>query len=198
MKKYLPLMVISSLVGCSSAPIALPKNVSTVPTGTGQSTYIDKIDHSFSTSKSISFSNIKVCAASVFTNDSVSLKDAAGSFVGAYSGQYYEKSNSQQISAGNVFKLIDEQSNTIIVTGNMKTKPQQGGLIVDYIKYDAKISLINSNVQLVFQNIQAAQQNTGGSSNNGFRSIGTWSGARAPAAIETIDNLATSFKNCLN
>ncbi len=71
-------------------------------------------------------------------------------------------------------------------------------MIVDYIKYDAKISLIENKVQVQFQNIQAAQQNTGGSTNNGYRPIGTWSGARAPAAIETIDNLATSFKNCLN
>lgn len=198
MKKYLLIIGFGALVGCSSAPVTLPSNVSTIPTGVGQSTYIDKINYSFITQKPVSFSTVKVCAASTFTNDGVSLQDSAGSFVGAYSGQYYEKSNSQQISGGNVFKLIDDQSNTIIATGNKKTKAQQGGLIVDYIKYDAKISLIENKVQVQFQNIQAAQQNTGGSTNNGYRPIGTWSGARAPAAIETIDNLATSFKNCLN
>lgn len=199
MKRLLMIGVVGfSLVGCSSTPIALPGNVTTVPSGMGQSTYIDKVDHSFIPSKVVSFSNLKVCAASTFTNDSITLKDNAGSFVGAYTGRYYQQNNNQQISGGNVFKLIDEQSNTIITTGNKKTKPQHGGLIIDYIKYDAKISLNNNHIQLVFQNIQAAQQSTGTLSNDGFRSVGTWAGARAPAAIETIDGLAATFKNCLN
>lgn len=186
------------LVGCSQKPIALPNNVSTIPSGMGESTYIDKVDHSFKTVKAVNFSNVKVCAATTFINDSVLLKDNAGSFVGGYSGRYYQQNNSQQISGANVFKLVDEQSNTLIVSGNKKTRPQQGGLIVDFIKYDAKISLENNGVELIFQNIQAAQQSTGSTSNDGFRSIGTWSGARAPAALETIDNIALSFKNCLN
>lgn len=194
---YFSLMALI-LGGCSSAPIALPSNVTTVPTGMGQSTYIDKIDHSFIPQKTVSFGAVKVCAASTFTNDSVVLKDNAGSFVGAYTGRYYQQSNSQQISGGNVFKLVDDQTNTLIATGNKKSKPQQGGLIVDYIKYDAKIVLANNHVQLVFQNIQAAQQSTGSSANDGFRQIGTWSGARAPAALETIHSIASNFKNCLN
>ena len=199
MKKFLLIGLVGILLGgCSSAPIVLPSNVTSVPSGMGQSTYIDKVDHSFIPAKAVSFSNVKVCAATTFTNDSITLKDNAGSFVGAYTGNYYQRNNSQQVNGGNIFKLIDEQSNTIIATGNKKSKPQQGGLIVDYIKYDAKVSLNNNHIQLQFQNIQAAQQSTGASSNDGFRPIGTWAGARAPAAIETINALAASFKNCLN
>lgn len=199
MKRILTIGLIGLfLVGCSAAPIALPSNVATVSSGMGKSTYIDKVDHSFIPSKIINFSNLKVCAASTFTNDGVILKDNAGSFVGAYTGRYYQQNNNQQISGGNVFKLIDEQSNTLVVTGSKKTRPQQGGLVVDYIKYDAKISLSNNSIQLQFQNIQAAQQSTGTLSNDGFRPVGTWAGARAPAAIETINSLAVSFKNCLN
>ncbi|MEG2263281.1 MAG: hypothetical protein RSA22_05660 [Acinetobacter sp.] len=198
MKKLILAGLTGVLAGCSSAPIQLPSNVKTMPSGMGQSTYIDKIDHSFTPSKNVTFSNLKICAASAFVNDAVTLKDNAGSFVGAYTGRYYQQNNKQQVSGGDVFKLIDEQDNTLIATGNKKTKAQQGGLVTDFIKYDAKISLSNNRVQLQFQNIQAAQQSTGSSSNDGFRPIGTWAGARAPAAIETINNLAVDFKNCVD
>lgn len=198
MKKIVLFLGVGIFVGCSSTPIQLPSNVKTIPSGMGQSTYIDKVDHSFIPSKTVTFSNLKICAASAFANDGITLKDNSGSFVGAYTGRYYQQNNKQQINGGDVFKLIDEQSNTFIATGNKKTRPQQGGLIVDFIKYDAKVSLSNNHVQLQFQNIQAAQQSTGSSSNDGFRPVGTWAGARAPAAIETINNLAVSFKNCVN
>lgn len=197
-KPLIAIFSVFALVGCSSAPIQLPSNVSTIPSGMGQSTYIDKINHSFIPEKTIGFSQVKVCAASTFTNDSVTLKDNAGSFIGAYTGNYYQNHNTQQVSGGNVFKLIDDASQTLVATGNKKTKAQQAGLIFDFIKYDAKISLVNNNVQLEFQNIQAAQQSTGSAANDGFRPIGTWSGARAPAAIETINAVASTFKNCLN
>ena len=61
--------------GCSSTPIALPNNVSTIPSGMGQSTLIDRVGYAFSPSKTVKFSDLKVCAASVFTNDGVLLKD---------------------------------------------------------------------------------------------------------------------------
>ncbi|RZG63973.1 hypothetical protein EXE25_18105 [Acinetobacter bouvetii] len=200
MKKIVLSLVVTGVLlsGCSMAPIQLPSNVKTIPSGMGESTYIDRIDHSFIPSKVINFSNLKVCAATTFQNESITIRDSAGSFVGAYSGNYYQQNNKQQINGGDVFKLIDEQTNTIVITGNKKTKPQHGGLIIDFIKYDAKISLNNNRVQLLFQNIQAAQQSTGSLSNDGFRPIGTWSGARAPAAIETIEQLAVSFRNCLD
>lgn len=199
MKKIITLGLVGFVLsGCSQAPINLPSNVVTIPTGMGKSTYIDKVDYSFIPKEIVSFNQIKTCAATTFTNDSVIVKDNAGSFVGAYTGLYYQKHNSQQLSGGNIFKLVDDQANTLVATGNKKGKPQQGGLIVDYIKYDAKVSLNNNRIEFVFQNIQAAQQNTGTSANDGFRQIGTWSGARAPAALETLDSLVTTFKNCLN
>ncbi|WP_228711921.1 hypothetical protein [Acinetobacter sp. FDAARGOS_541] len=42
-----------------------------------------------------------------------------------------------------------------------------------------------------------AQQNTGTSSNNGFRQVGTWAGARAPGVIEALDGVAHKYQNCV-
>lgn len=197
MKKLILVGVFGALLGgCSSTPISLPENISTTPTGMGQSTYIDKINHSFATANPASFEKLKLCAVETFSNESILLQDSAGSFVGAYTGNYYNRANSQQIQGGNIFKYEDKGSLTFVATGNTKTKPQQGGVIVDFVKYDAKVSIKNNTVELVFQNINAAQQNTGAASNSGYRQVGTWSGARAPGVISAIDTLAVKFKNC--
>ncbi|MCG2574229.1 hypothetical protein LVY74_11775 [Acinetobacter sp. ME22] len=186
------------LTGCSMSPITLPSNVSTVPTGMGQSTYIDHVNYSFIPSKIVSFDNVKACAVTVFTNDGVMLMDNAGSFFGAYTGNYYQKQNSQYINGGNVFKYVDDKNNILIATGNKKTRPQQAGLVTDIVKYDAKVVLKNNQIELIFQNIGAAQESTGSIKNSGFRQIGTWSGARAPAALDTLQMLSNGFKDCLN
>ncbi|MCH7357267.1 hypothetical protein MMP61_17110 [Acinetobacter sp. NIPH 1958] len=198
MKKIVLLSFIIGLVGCSSNPIDLPSNIKTIPTGMGNSTYIDEIDKSFQLSTDVSFEKIKACSVDVITNDSVVLRDSAGSFVGVYTGNYYQNKNSSVVQGGNLFKYVDDSGKSLVASGRIKTNPQQGGLIVDIVQYDAKISLNKNNINLKFQNIKAAQENTGGTSNVGFRNIGTWSGARAPAAISAIDQVATKFKNCVN
>lgn len=86
----------------------------------------------------------------------------------------------------------------MILSGRAKTKHQQGGLVVDIIQYDVKLISNPDSIKMIFMNIKAAQENTGVITNTGFRSIGTWSGARAPAAIETLDRLADKFKRCID
>lgn len=198
MKKIVLLGFLIGFVGCSSSPIDLPSNIKTVPTGMGNSTYIDEIDKSFQLEKEIDFDKLKSCSVDVFANESVLLRDSAGSFVGAYTGNYYQNNNSSVIQGGNLFKYVDEKGKALVVNGRIKTKPQQGGLIVDIIQYEVKLALNTNRIKIVFQNIKAAQENTGGTSNMGFRNIGTWSGARAPAAIEAIDQISERYKKCIN
>lgn len=188
-----------SLVGCAQGPIQLPQNVKTIPmVGMQNQTQIDKIDESFKPNKDVTFEKIKLCSAQVFQNNSVTLNDNVGSFVGSYTGHFYEKSNNQTINPTNLFKYVDEKSNILIISGNTKTKAQQAGLITDIIQYDAKIEKDSNEIKFTFQNILKAQQSTGVVQNSGFGPIGTWSGARAPAVIESLDLLANKYKNCVN
>ncbi|MBF7694153.1 hypothetical protein [Acinetobacter pollinis] len=189
----------SFLVGCAQGPIQLPQNVRTIPmNGFPNQTQIDTVDESFKPNKEVTFDNIKLCAAQVFQNNSVSLNDTAGSFFGSYTGNYYEKNNSQTINSANLFKYIDEKNKIVIVTGNTKTKAQQAGLITDIVQYDVKLEDKSNEIKFTFQNILRAQQNTGALQNSGFSSIGTWSGARAPGVIESLNTLASKYKNCIN
>ena len=90
MKKIILLGVLVVITGCSSNPIELPNTIKTVPTGMGNSTYIEQIDKSFQVEKDLTFQKIKACSADVFVNDSVVLRDSSGSFVGVYTGNYYQ------------------------------------------------------------------------------------------------------------
>lgn len=192
-------MSVLALVGCVQAPIQLPSNVSTVSMQTGgKQTQIDKIDESFISEKPLAFSKIKFCGIDSFSNNSVTLQDTAGSFVGQYTGNYYQKNNNQVVGGGSSIKYLDENNKIIVFTGNIRTKPQMGGFVVDIIQYDAKIWDEGGKTKLVFQNILRAQKNSGSVSNDGFNPVGTWGGARAPVVVDTIHQLAEKFKVCVN
>jgi hypothetical protein len=180
------------LTGCVSTPY-LPANVSTTA---GGSTHINKMDYSYTPSTIVSFETLKVCAATVFRNDDFLLKDDARKSSEDFKYDY-SQSHSFHVGGGNIFKLIDEKSNTIIASGNTRAK-SQWGIINDIIKYDAKITLSHNRVGLIFQNLQYAQENTGDFPNPGFKPISTWSSSRASVAVGSIEHLVSDFKQCVN
>lgn len=196
-------LMISSLtllfVGCSNTPLELPSNVTTmVGDGSGQATYVNKVDNSFDLSQSIDFEKIKLCAVDNMHNNNITLHDESGSFIGSYSGKYYQKNNNQNIQGGDLIKYMDEKSKVLVVSANTLTKAQQGGLVVDIVQYDAKITLKPNRVELIFQNINRAQKTTGVVSNQGFNKVGTWSGARVHGVLEALDKVSANFTSCVN
>ncbi|MHA3097749.1 hypothetical protein [Acinetobacter brisouii] len=200
MKKIiLGTLVSIALVGCVQAPIQLPSNVSTISMQTGgKQTQIDKIDESFISNRPVDFDKLKICGVDTFSNNTVTLNDTSGSFVGAYTGIYYQKNNTQVVNGSNSIKYIDDKNHMVVFTGNVRTKPQVGGFVIDIIQYDVKIWDEQGKTRLVFQNILRAQKDSGAVANNGFNPIGTWSGSRAPVAIEALHGLAEKFKSCVN
>lgn len=196
MKKIaLTLGLTSILTGCVQAPIQLPSNVTTVNMkATGKQTQIDKVDGSFSVSKDVTFKNLSLCAAEVFPNNGQTLTDSNGSFFGAYSGNFYQKNNSQQVAANERVKYSDESTKTLIIHGTAETKP---AMVVDLIQYDVKIQGTQDEIKLVFQNILRAQKNTGGVVNDGFNPVGTWVGARSESVIAVLNGLANKYKSCI-
>lgn len=183
------------LVGCVQAPIELPNNVKTVSMGlSGKQTQIDTVDGSFAVSDEVPFNKISLCAVDVFQNNGVTLSDNANSFFGAYTGNYYQKNNSQQVASGERLKYSDEKTKTLVVHGNVETKPS---LVINIIQYDAKIQATPNQVKLTYQNILRAQKNTGVLANDGFSPVGTWAGAKAPTVIDLLNKLSAKYKSCI-
>lgn len=185
---------ILGLAGCSTAPIVLPPNVTTMQ-GAYNASYLDKVDESYQPDKSIEFDKMKLCIAENVINNDVTLRDSAGSFVGSYTGHYYENGKTQNVSGRQTFKYIDDKNNLLIANGTTQTTSY---LITDIIKYDLKAGTSPDKVSLIFSNITRAQQNTGAATNTGFQQAGAWYGARTETIIGALHNVAVKLKDCLS
>lgn len=187
-------------MGCSTTnPLPLPSNITTVPfqVGSKEIQLIDTLNDSFVPSSSTTFDKLNLCAVEIFKNQNVTLKDSVGSFIGASTGNYYQKSNIQNIPAQGKSLYSSKESQVILVTGNFKPKSSDLGLIQYIAQYDVKIELKHNLVKLKYSNILRAQENTGGLDNNGFQPLGTWNGRAAPMIVNGINDLTVKYKLCV-
>lgn len=195
MKKLIILVLVLS--GCATEVI-LPANVKTTK-GSYNGDYIDSIDFSFNTDKSPTFSQAKLCVAENISNNDITLRDSADSYVGAYTGTYYQNTNTQNIQGKQTFKYVDEDLSTIIANGTVSTnKDGVFAFIKDIIRYEVKLSTKDKEkVSLEFKNITRAQESTGSVTNNGFTPVGVWAGAGTMSTYSALENSANKLKNCL-
>ncbi|AMP03756.1 hypothetical protein [Collimonas pratensis] len=195
-KKLLAIFALGILSGCASQ-VPLPSNVAVTQSGSNGS-YIDKVDFSYDAQGTPDFSKLKLCVAENVTNNDVSLRDASGSFVGAYTKNYYQTNHMQTVSGKNVFKYLDENSSTLIANGTTVSVTQSLIPIKDFVKYEAKSAVANNKITLVFFNITRAQQDTGAATNDGFNPVGVWPGARSQDVYASLETVAHKIKTCLN
>lgn len=195
MRKFLILASIIILVSCASK-VPLPENVVTIQSGSAY--YLDRIDFSNDNNySSAEFATLKLCVAEIIANEDVILKDAAGSWVGPYTGNYYRNDNKQVVSGRGIFKYVDDKSTTLIANGT--TSYSSGGLIPikKFVKFNLKASSKATGYSIVFSNITRAQQSTGTLSNDGFNKVGVWSGADADGVYSQLQNVAKNIHACL-
>lgn len=174
----------------------VPENVTTKP-GPRHGSYADTVDFSYQAVQAVDFAKAKLCVAENVTNDAVSLQDAAGSFVGPATGNYYRNSNSQTVQGGAVFKYVDDATSVLIATGTADAGTSSLGLVHDLLKFDLKVGTAGNTITVRFSNILRAQQNTGSLANDGFQPIGTWKGSRFQRAYESLEGLAGKIRQCM-
>lgn len=187
-------VAVVGLTACATS-VDLPERVQTVP-GTSGGRYIERIDFSYTPAQPRSFSQLKLCIAEHVHDKGATLRDSAGSFVGAATGTYYQIQRNQAVSGGPVFKYIDEGSTTLVASGLTRTA-SSAGLVVDLVRFDLKAATGPQGLTLVFSQIARAQENTGGMANDGFGPVGAWPGARAPEVYTALEQLAGRLKACL-
>lgn len=195
------ILLISSLLigisGCASQ-VSLPNNASITTTDSLGSAYIDKIDFSYISRGTHKFSKAKLCVAKNLTNNTVMLQDSSGSFVGAYTGRYYETNKTQSVTGGDIFKYSDDETSTLLAVGTTSFVGDALGIIKEFVKFEVELAIKDKNVTLIFSNITRAQQDTGTLGNNGFNPVGVWYGAKAPDVYASIELVANNIKTCIN
>jgi hypothetical protein len=173
-----------------AAAAKLPANVTTA------GRYLDTVDLSYATPSTVPFSKLKLCVAEAVSNDAVTLRDSAGSFVGAATGRYYETNNQHEVSGGNVFKYLDDDLGVLIAGGVADGGSDALHLIKHVVKFELRAGVKPDGISLVFSHISSAQQDTGSMANVGFTPVGTWWGAGTAKAITGIEAVGARIKTC--
>lgn len=136
--------------------------------------------------------SIATCAALEITNKSVSLSDGSKSFIGAYSGNYYNIGNNISVAGGETIQHADQ--NSVVVTGIGQYSTT---FVNRYVRYTALIKKDGNDIRYVFNRIEQAQQDTGAISNPGFYEVGTWNMADPDKVLAFLDSEVDKVQKCL-
>ena len=195
--KYLLLSAISAAIlsGCATtAPSDLPSNITTKPVNAGQA--VDNIRFEYTAKQPIDFSYVKLCVAQNIKYDSVRLSDSSASFVGSYTGNYYNIAKSTTEQARDSIILVDDSKGFIIARGT--TQPFSANLGVSRIaRFIISIETDGNKLSMLLDNVEQAQLNTGAAQNSGFSTVGTWFGSGFDYAYSAITATKDSLTSCL-
>ncbi|MBN3344976.1 hypothetical protein H5A44_21460 [Pectobacterium brasiliense] len=162
----------------------------------GQAEYIENYTKKFDRTV-YSIEKLKICTLRNVTNRDVRLSDTSNSFVGAYTGNYYNINSSSNISGGDVLSLSDD--NGLVVNGTTSYIFDAGIISVKrFVRFTLDIVNKDKITEYTFSNIQFAQAETGTLPNDGFNDIGTWKMASPAQSILSLSNIAKNINDCAN
>ncbi|RKS87412.1 hypothetical protein DES39_0639 [Orbus hercynius] len=140
--------------------------------------------------------NVKICLASNISNATVTLNDNTGSYFGAYSGHYYQNTNTSTVQGGS--SIITESKDKVVGSG--VAEYYSSGIIprLQYARYIVTVSPQKNSTQYLFTQIEQASKDTGAGTNNGFSYVGAWSSADPLKVIGSLDSEVAKITNCLN
>lgn len=142
---------------------------------------------------------LPACLARVIDNRSVTLSDSSGSFFGAYSGHYYTQNNTRETGGGAVLSHVSDDSKSAIAQGTVKYTTTMALLPIERsVRFVVAANINNESRSFSFEKLEQAQLTTGAVANNGYSSLGAWSGADPDLAIASLRKIADSLNNCLS
>ncbi|EHR0862092.1 hypothetical protein KS888_000901 [Escherichia coli] len=199
MKKCICFMAALLLAGCSAGQQreARLNNIPSLKTQyNGQREYLKEYSAKIKTNKT-PLEKVKICVLRNVSNRDVILSDASKSFVGAYTGNYYNIGSKTVVNGGGVVESVGD-AGAIIVQGNTSYSFDSGIVqIKRVVRFTLDAIPRSEQIDLTFSNIQQAQTETGAFPNTGFFDIGTWEGAGPYQAIMSLDNIVSSISECI-
>ena len=135
------------------------------------------------------------CVASTISNDSVSLTDATGSFVGGYTGNYYHSNNSREVGGGNVLQYVSDSGSEVVAKGSTQ---YTSGMVQRSVRFSVRIKDDGEKRSYVFSNLQQAQLSTGYANNTGYNPIHARPGGGAEHVMLSLKQVAASVDACMN
>lgn len=147
--------------------------------------------------KPIYFSQDKLarCTIQSLKNDATTLSDSSNSFVGSYTGNYYNVTKTDSIAGGGVIKYMMKDSVGLIAEAKTMYSTT---FIARAVKYNLLIEKLENSVDFKITNIMQAQLDTGAISNTGFYKVGSWSSAEPVLVINSINSDIDKVYKCLS
>ena len=140
--------------------------------------------------------DIPACVAETVSNQGETLADSSGSFVGAYTGTYYNIQRSSQSSGGSVIEYVAPDGKSVVASGS--TRYSAGALVVRSVRFKLSVKQSGAGRTYRYSNLGQAQLDTGAAANNGYAPIGSWSGANPDIALASLSNITDQIERCLS
>jgi len=135
------------------------------------------------------------CIAETVSNQGVTLRDSAGSFVGAATGRYYSASNSAHVGGGEVLQYVSADGRSVVANGS--TQYSSGMLVSRSVRFKLSAQQKADERVYRFADLSQAQLNTGSAANYVYGGIGAWSGANPDLALASLEQVASNIEACL-
>jgi len=134
------------------------------------------------------------CIASNVSNESVVVTDAANSYVGPYTGNYYQITSKTEIGGGNVLEYVSPDKNDVVAKG---TTRYWAAMLERAVRY--KLTVRDDGVSRTyrFSNVEVAQINSGYWPNSGFQRAPMNPGAGGGHVLKNLKQVAEEVDSCL-
>lgn len=186
------------LAGCAMDPVApglAQKEGVVITSGANGQQYFDGLSVSRPPVKSDK-DHTATCLLTSLNNEQVTLQSSVGSFVGAYTGNYYATSQTSQAGGGQIIQYLSDDGQKAVAEGMVRTK---GVLGTEYaVRFKLNASLTDTESNYTVSGVRFAQLDTGLAANDGFNPMGAWSGASPEPAYDAISTAVTSLHQCLS
>ena len=134
------------------------------------------------------------CIAETVSNQGVTLRDSAGSFVGAATGRYYSASNSAHVGGGDVLQYVSADGKSVVANGSTQ---YSSGFVSRSVRYKLSAQQKADERVYRFADLSQAQLNTGSAANYGYGGVGAWSGANPDLALASLEQVSAKIEACL-
>ena len=140
----------------------------------------------------------KVCIFQTVKNEDVTLTDSSKSFVGSYTGTYYNIKSSKTVDGGDVIK--GDTKRGVMFNGNFKhTATDMFGVMPmpGYVRYTGVAMKKGDTLKITYKQIEHAFQSTGSAANSGFSMLTSLAFIRPADAIKTMSDVSDSIVECI-
>ena len=199
MKRHIgTFMLFCGLWGCSAAPVEeLPENITLSEPESRMGATVRMVDAVTFERQGALKQSPATCVSLNVDNSEVTLSDSSASFVGAYSGTYYDIESSRTEGGGATMQHADSESGVVVAKGT--TEYTSGGLmpIGHAVRYKLLVAPMPGKTIVQFKDVEYAQKSTGYMKNSGFQRLGTWWGSGVMDAYAAMEEQADKVLDCI-